>query len=218
MAPGNLGGRCTSSPHPAHRRSGDPAHLVFDRPASACAVRHRPLVGSRQERRRLRPGRQPLPAPDRRQVVPVLACPVDVYPAGDAVPLTVRRLPTALWTPQSSSPISIAFTGPVSLAPLASDSSQHDSSHEDRHRSAIIDIAIPMVFQPRAAVMPSPRWIPGRDNGPRIPHFPTARSCGASRQGADSRLQRRGSRGVQHASIRSRTAASAPFGVSTAID
>ena len=85
---------------------------MLDRATSGRAFGHRPLVSSEQERGRRRRDRQALSVPDRRQIVVVLACPVDVETAGTAVPLAVRRLSAALWTPQFSEPKSIALQSP----------------------------------------------------------------------------------------------------------
>src|SRR5215217_252999 len=96
---------------PSHGPASDLADLVLDSPASVGALVHRGLVHLHQERRRRRSGRQPLLLPYPRERLEVLACPVDVYATGDAVPLLIRCLGAALRTTHSGHPGPPLFQG-----------------------------------------------------------------------------------------------------------
>jgi len=156
-------GRRMTSTALLHSGASDLTHLVFDLPAAVRSFGHRPLVGTPKERRRRRRCRQPLIVPDRCQVVVVLACPVDVDPAGTAVPGTVERLQTTLWTLHWLPSIAVPVQGypPAAVA-----------------RSAMMGAAVPVAFQRPAA---APRAFPG--GGRRRPEggYPRTAPCDRGR-------------------------------------
>src|SRR5215211_4200227 len=85
-----------SIPCTVHGPASDLADLVLDSPASRGALVHGGLVHLDQEGRRWRAGGQPLLLPYPRESLEVLARPVDIHAAGDAVPLLIRCLGSAL--------------------------------------------------------------------------------------------------------------------------
>src|SRR3982750_3483078 len=73
----------------SHHAASDLTHLVLDLPPSVGALIHGTRVNLDEERGVCRAGHEALGPSYGGQVLVVLACPVDVHPAGNAVPLVV---------------------------------------------------------------------------------------------------------------------------------
>src|SRR5215213_10783111 len=93
-----------SIPCTAHGPASDLADLVLDSPASPGALVHGGLMHLEQEGGRRRTRGQSLLLANPGERLEVLARPVDVYAAGDAVPLFVRCLGAALRTAHGHHP------------------------------------------------------------------------------------------------------------------
>jgi hypothetical protein len=118
---------------PAHRPAGDLAHLVLDSPASIGTLPHGGLVDVDQEGRCRRAFREPLLPSYACESVEVLACPVDVHATGDAVPLLIRCLGSALRTTHGRTPCSLVLTAPPSWSGVLPGRFQRRELRE-RHR------------------------------------------------------------------------------------
>src|SRR5205814_3709175 len=110
-----------SSTPRAHRTAGELPHLVLDSAAPVGALVHRALVHVDQETRRRRTRGQPLLLTDPGEIVVVLARPVDVHPAGDAVPLCVRRLGSTLWAAHGAIVSGACSTAIPAIGPCSRD-------------------------------------------------------------------------------------------------
>src|SRR5712675_1666473 len=93
-----LGALCLGFGFLAHHLTSDLAHLVLDATATVRAIVHRIAVGLDQEGWCRCPGRQPFLLSNSGELFIVLARPINVHAARDAVPLGLRRLGAAVRT------------------------------------------------------------------------------------------------------------------------
>jgi hypothetical protein len=112
---------------PAHGPPGDLTDLVLHPSASVRSLVHGPLVRLKEKRRGIGSGRNSLPLPYLSEILIMLAGPVDVDTARDAVPLLVRSFRAALGALHGPIPGIASGHRPVAadIAPIVP---RHDSN------------------------------------------------------------------------------------------